>query len=756
MSKIISTTTRRHALIARLTVSAIAIAAAMPAIAQEAIIVGDGEVITDTVNLPNDGDNLTVDQGGTIDTDGVDAVNVAGDNAVVDNAGTVTVAGNGTTGILVSGDNATIAISGTVESSGGVDFATFSATNTVRIVGDAALITNTGVVSATGATADAIDIDGDGARFENAGTVSTTGFGGEGVRLDGDDIAMVNTGAISTSGLNAEGILISGDNARVENLGTVSTSTSSSDGVEFDGDNGTLINTGIIRTSNADGVEFNGNNGYIENSGQILTEGSFDEAIRLDGVGYAVLNTGLIQTSGQGSEALDIDDEAYIDNQGAIRTLGNNSDGIEVDGVDTFIHNSGLVETAGNEAEAVRLDGARGQLVNSGALRTTGAGADGVSMNGVNTSLVNSGIISATGDGSRAIVGDGDNQIVTLETGSQIRGAINLGGGEDTLNVGLIGSAVMEIAGVETLNVSDQLGVIDLGDRQVFVETTGLTALDGVTDAFAQSVHRSIDTQITTGTTGAWASIIAESGDRDGTDENLGFSHNFFGVTAGYELDLGTTRLGFVGGVASGELETDVTSYDIESDRAFGGAYVTVPTGFANITGSLLLGAEAHDATRIVADSAAGLQDATSDIDAQFVSAAVTARGRDYALGGVALRPVVSASFTQTNFDSYSETGEGDVNLSFDARSSQSTNLRALVEADYTLGTIQTTFRVGVDAGYTQADDVSGSFEDADFSVAAFNDDEETFGGFAGARAVLFGNDRVDVASDFEYRAADN
>ncbi len=701
MSKIIHTRIHRRPAFARLTVSAIAIAAAMPAIAQETIIVGDGEVITDTVNLPNDGDSLTVDQGGTISTDAIDGVNAGGDDVIIDNAGTITTIGDDAEGIFASGVNVAISNSGLISSDG-------EDASAIRITGDNAIVTNTGTLRANGFDADAITIEANGARFENAGLLSTTAEEGEGASLDGNDIVFVNTGLITTIGETAEGIDVGGENVRIENSGDIITTGEGGDGVEFDRANGTLINSGLIQTSgvNADGVELDSINGVIENSGRILTAGEMADGIRLEESGGRALNTGTVQTLGAEAIGVLLDDETSFVNQGNILTQGALSNGVEMRGSDSIFNNSGL--------------------------------------------------ISATGENALAILGSEDTQTVTLDAGSQIIGAIDLGGGEDTLNVGLIGSAVMEIAGVEALNVSDRLGVIDLGDRQVFIETTGLAALEGVTDAVALNIHRSIDTQITTAGTGPWASILGEAGESEGSDDQLGVSHDFAGIMAGFDTAIGATRLGFVGGVTNGNVTTDEQSYDIESERAFGGAYVMMPTAIADITGSILFGAEAHDSTRFVFDSTAGQQDATADIDGRFISAGLTARGASFDLGGLSLRPVGSATFTQTQFDSYTEEGAGDTNLSFDERTAQSLHLRGQLEADYMLGAVQTTLRTGLDAGYTQADDVSGRLDDAEFSVAAFNDDETVLGGFAGVRAVLLGTDQVSVTGDAEYRFADD
>ncbi len=641
----------------------IGLTAFTPAFAQEAVVIADGEVVTDQQVLDGDGDSLTIDAGGTLQ---------------------------------VEGDS----------------------------------------------SSDAVSATGNDIIFENTGTIATSG---DGIQSDGANAQITNSGNITSD--QADGLDSNGDNALLTNSGNI---VAENEGIESDGNNAQITNSGSITSIGEEGIDSDGDNDQIVNSGRITAGG---DGIEADGNNVRITNSGSIAAGTEGIEANG--DDAQITNSGSIVA---DSEGIDSSGDNVQITNSGTIQADDNGIEA---SGINAVVVNSGQVFVTAEGDAAVEITGEGSALTNTGLLSSTGPTGFAILGGTGAQTVTLGAGSQLIGAIDLGDGEDTLNIEAgNASAVLAVTGVETVNTADGLGVIQTADSVVTVDTTTLSVLNEAANALSNDAHAQIAgrfapavdlaTQGTPAvTSGAWASLFGQARSVGDDGAALAYSHDFAGVMAGYDRDISLGRVGFVGGVATGEIATDIASQNTTSESLFAGAYLNQTVGRFDLTSSLMAGVNSYDSERLVFDNLLGEETATASFDSQFVSASVNAKAQAFMLGNVALVPSVTATYTATSFDAYTEDGTTNANLEIGSRTAQALSGRAQLASRYLLGNVDTQFRGGIDARASSEDDITATLDGTtvDFATA---DSDSFVGGFVGARAVFSQSEAFSVVGDVE------
>lgn len=694
-----------------------------PAFAQEAVVIEDGQTVTETVVLDGDGDSLTIEAGGTLDVDLADGVDSSGAGVVVTNDGDIVITALGIDEITQNGSN--------------------------------------GIFS-----------DGDDATNTNAGTITNDARDGDGILSLGDNATNTNSGTITTAGSQSGGIFTRGDNAVNINSGNITTLGEESDGILSVGAGATNTNSGNISTTgeDSDGILSFGNDTTNTNSGTFTSTGFGSGGIFARGTNVVNTNTGSITTFGDEADGiLSVDGGATNTNTGSVQTAGSEADGIQTFAANTTSINSGSIVTTGAASFGINADGANGTVINSGTIETSGAGSHGVEISGSGSTLTNTGLISATGEGSSAVLGGFGAQTVTLGEGSVIIGAFDLGGGsiggpstDDTVNFENSGagvSSVLTFENVEILNISgDDRPLfffpdtgINLGggstDVITVVDPTGFSVLGDATSLLADTAQRTLQQQATSGT---WASVFGASRSRDDDGVTLAYDTGLAGVMAGYETGLGGNRFGFVGGLSAGETETDIDATEITSTSLFGGAYLASTLGAFDLTSSLLLGVEQHDSARTVVDNLAGVETADAEIDSSFVSAALQVSGAGFTLGGVQLRPSASANYTFASYDGYTEDGTTNANLQVDSRTVQSLNARAQLETVSMFDGVETAFRFGIDGRASDADDVTLTLNGQNQSFAE-TDADAVIGGFLGARAVFSQTDALRVTGDAEY-----
>ncbi|MCR9137356.1 MAG: autotransporter domain-containing protein [Alphaproteobacteria bacterium] len=240
------------------------LASPMSALAQD-ITIPSGTTATTTQVVTADGESVTIEEGGTIDTvaSSVRAVEGTASNQTITNRGLID---SGDTGIRSNGDDAGISNSGTINAE---NFG-------IRSEGNRASINNSGTINSIGI---AIRSDGDHAVITNTGTVNGDSQGTvvqiHGIRLGGAYATMINRGTIIAE---EDGIFVEGDHALVINSGSTRGGVA---GIGSQGDYATIINAGRAVTGDGSGaIKLAGINDHL-----ILLNGSVLEGIvRFDGI----------------------------------------------------------------------------------------------------------------------------------------------------------------------------------------------------------------------------------------------------------------------------------------------------------------------------------------------------------------------------------------------------------------------------------------------------------------------------------------
>jgi Autochaperone Domain Type 1 len=165
-------------------------------------------------------------------------------------------------------------------------------------------------------------------------------------------------------------------------------------------------------------------------------------------------------------------------NTGTVLTSGSNARAASILGGSGTINNSGTLSTMGASSNAAYLQGNNDQLINSGKIIVTGASSDAVFSNTVsssftatiknlaggqiisqngsairtlngNTTIINAGLVQSNA-GTAITMGNGNNALV-LQTGSNIIGTANGGGGSNTVTLQGTGTASNPFANFQTL-----------------------------------------------------------------------------------------------------------------------------------------------------------------------------------------------------------------------------------------------------------------------------------------------------------------
>ncbi|NKB22553.1 MAG: autotransporter domain-containing protein [Alphaproteobacteria bacterium] len=319
--------------------------------------------------------------------------------------------------------------------------------------------------------------------IESGGTIT---LGGDGVAGFGDAPTITNNGTISVFGNANEAINHSGDNYTVINRGTMISTGTGSEVLQMAGGNdGSIENSGTLMSSGTNSHVINtfaGNNITITNTGTITTDGTGARGITGTGNNFTIINSGLIN-SDLSHGIRQTGDDINITNTGTI-TAG--ADGITTSGANANINNSGTIETSANNGNAVEILGASSSVTNSGTLTVSGTGAVTVDLDDAgadDVTLTNSGVISATGNATQAISGGTGAQTLTLNSGSEITGSINLSDGTNVINNGTGATITGDITtgtGDDTFNNDGTFtGNANLGDGNNIVTNTSANSFIG-------------------------------------------------------------------------------------------------------------------------------------------------------------------------------------------------------------------------------------------------------------------------------------
>lgn len=414
-----------------------------------------------------------------------------------------------------------------------------------------------------------------------------------------------------------------GDSGLIENGGTISSPVTGV--VMFNADQ-TVTNYGLISTSGffASGIGANGANAEIENAGVISTTGT---------VGLGIFGTG---------------NDAIINNRGQITTSGVFGVGILTTGLAADITNNGTILTSGISGHGIYNLGIGGFITNSGIISTTGINGTGVLMFNSGT-LINSGIIAA--QNANAIQFFAGDDTLTLLPGSEIDGAIDLGGGTNTLNVGNgLNLAATFIAAPPVIGTTNGAPFVINGNQVIVVDPTGFAASDIFLGDVTSSILHVLDTNagkgmpmdgVSTHSDGpgdAFDNEYGSSGMRgwvsgfggyhmvEGNSPLVGVDHAYGGLIAGVESGTEDDVAGFFGGGALARMAVEFNAQDVEVDSIFGGIYANRDYGSHWINLGVIGGWAGHDTERRVANNlvAGGIEIANGDYDSWFVAPSVT------------------------------------------------------------------------------------------------------------------------------------
>lgn len=339
----------------------------------------------------------------------------------ITNQGTISGYGgnsNASAVLAASVSNGLIGNTGTIAATNGFALATTGSSNTINNQGTISTGGPTSAVYMIGSTTNAGDvqtlINAKGATIASAASPPTTIYGAASLWTAGR-IEVIN-----------DGLITSGDDTNVIGMGLDVNMRYNGSGYDPANSGSSITNSGTIAGAGI-GVRLNeGGNNVIYNlaGGQILNTVSGYESSNL-GVGILATNydnesgshltirndaTALIQgsTYGVATYALADDETLTIHNAGTIQ--GGNGGNLP------YQPNAGIYSpgTSMNIANTGTIAGSVGIF-----------GSSNTTLNGLASTIYNAGTITGTSGTAIAFMGNGDHNIVTLDTGSVLNGAVN-------------------------------------------------------------------------------------------------------------------------------------------------------------------------------------------------------------------------------------------------------------------------------------------------------------------------------------------
>ncbi|EOY8360766.1 autotransporter domain-containing protein [Salmonella enterica subsp. salamae] len=283
-------------------------------------LTGDSTVNDGAVGLVITGDNTTNTIAGHTTVDGAIGALISGNNSTTTLSGDITVSGGGT-GMVIDGNRTIIDNTGTSTISGEGSTGSIILGDNTRLINDGELEVSDG---ATGAK-----IIGDGAIVDNTGNSTTRGADSTGLYIEGDDAYVVNAGD-QTIADGATGTHIKGDNARVMNAGNVHVDGEGSTVAVIEGDNAKLTQNGdLLVTNGAMGIVTSGQGVTLTNSGDTTVHDEDSIGFVVAGEQNTFTNKGNINASLNGTGALVSGTESDVDLAGDINvTAAQDSEGL--------------------------------------------------------------------------------------------------------------------------------------------------------------------------------------------------------------------------------------------------------------------------------------------------------------------------------------------------------------------------------------------------------------------------------------------
>ncbi|ECI4149445.1 autotransporter adhesin BigA [Salmonella enterica] len=313
-------------------------------------LTGDSTVNDGAVGLVITGDNTTNTIAGHTTVDGAIGALISGNNSTTTLSGDITISGGGT-GMVIDGNRTIIDNTGTSTISGEGSTGSIILGDNTRLINDGELEVSDG---ATGAK-----IIGDDAIVDNTGNSTTRGAGSTGLYIEGDDAYVVNAGD-QTIADGATGTHIKGDNARVMNAGNVHVDGAGSTVAIIEGDNAKLTQNGdLLVTNGAMGVITNGQSVTLTNSGDTTVHDKGSIGFVVAGEQNTFTNKGNIDASLNGTGALVSGTDSDVNLSGDINVnseqgsdgLFHGATGVNVDGNSNALNITGNVNISAAYAQ---------------------------------------------------------------------------------------------------------------------------------------------------------------------------------------------------------------------------------------------------------------------------------------------------------------------------------------------------------------------------------------------------------------------
>jgi hypothetical protein len=280
-------------------------------------------------------------------------------------------------------------------------------------------ITNNGLITLTADTMPAIFAEGL-STVTNNGSINLIGDRLLAV-LTNHDTTVINNGTITGNGDDVYGIVAVDDNVLINN-GNITLTTEDAAAIIFHADSEVVNNGTITIDGPGNSAIYGDDNNKITNNGTITVSGDASEGIEVDDSHNQISNFGIVTTGGFRGDAIELDgDENSFINKGTLRTSGNEAEGVDANSQDV-VSNFGLIETTGTDSDGIDGEDSN-TILNEGRILTSGAGAHGIFLDDQNK-ITNKGTISVTGAGAAAVKLTGDTNQLILGPGSVIIGTI--------------------------------------------------------------------------------------------------------------------------------------------------------------------------------------------------------------------------------------------------------------------------------------------------------------------------------------------